>query len=92
MQSALDVQSTCLDMSRSTTAGQLPHTELELVVLKPQSLLHNSRHIFKQQRQNSFRKITVLLISPPVRYQIEDNRLETDVTVVNTANTLTRKT
>jgi hypothetical protein len=31
MQSALDNQSTCPDKSRSTTAGHLPHSELELL-------------------------------------------------------------
>jgi hypothetical protein len=30
MQSVLDIQSTFLDMSRSTTVGHLPHSALEL--------------------------------------------------------------
>jgi hypothetical protein len=59
-----------LDMSHSATVGNLPHSALELLGLESQCLPHSSRHIFKQSWYNSLQKITISLISQPVRRQI----------------------
>jgi hypothetical protein len=69
MPSVLDMQSTCLDMSRSTIGGRLPHSGCSSVLLKPQTL----RHTLKQLRWNSLQKIVITLssqMSPTTQVQM----------------------
>jgi hypothetical protein len=65
MQSALDIQSTFPDMSRSTIAGHLPHSALEL----RRAETTTSTFQLQAPQQNTSQKITISLNGQSVRQQ-----------------------